>query len=178
MSATKNAERILGTPRLMLEPLRPSHAALLFEGLSDPRLYVYHAGRPQSAESLMLRFTQLATRRSPDGSETWLNWALRLKDGTYVGWVQATIVSETAIVGYDIFAEHWRNGYAREACVAMLGFLKKNCGVELARAIVDVENTASIKLLESLGFQRVWTGASEDMPGRLDHQYETSMVDQ
>jgi len=104
----------------------------------------------------------------------WLNWAVRRDDGTYVGWTQATIIGVGAIIGYDIFAEHRRNGYAREACVAMLAFLKDECGVGSARAIVDVENTASIKLLESLGFFRVLTGSSEDMPGRLDHRYEIS----
>jgi len=123
-------------------------------------------------ESLLLRFTQLAAGRSPDGSETWLNWAVRCNDGAYVGWVQATVVGETAIIGYDIFAEHWRKGYAREACTAMLASLQSDYRVKSARAIVDVENTASIGLLESLGFDRVWTGPSEDMPGRTDHKYE------
>ena len=168
-------ERLIRTRRLNLEPLFPAHAAALFEGLRDERLYRYHAGRPESLDSLTLRFTQLAARRSPDGSQTWLNWAVRREDGVYVGWVQASVAGEEAIIGYDIFADHWRHGYAREACAAMLEFLRKDCGVALASAIVDVENTGSVKLLEALGFTRVWTGASEDMAGRTDHKYQRNL---
>ena len=168
-----DTERLLRTSRLILEPLLPAHATALFSGLSDARLYRFHAGRPESIESLELRFIQLAARKSPDICEVWLNWAVRRSDGEYVGWLQTTIRGEVAIIGYDIFADHWRNGYAKEACTAMLRFLKSDCGVAMSRAIVDVENIASIKLLESLGFRKVWTGPSEDMPGRTDHRYES-----
>lgn len=175
MTDIADTERLVKTPRLLLEPLVPAHAPMLFDGLRDERLYQYHAGRPETLESLALRFTQLAARRSPDGCETWLNWAIRRNDGVYVGWVQASIAGDQAIIGYDIFAEHWRNGYAKEACAAVLACLKHNFGSRVVRAVVDIENTASIRLLESLGFTRVWTGPSEDLQGRTDHKFERSL---
>ena len=175
MSDVVDTERLLHTSRVVLEPLLPTHAAALFAGLSDARLYQYHAGRPQSLEALELRFTQLATRRSPDNSEVWLNWAIRRHDGVYVGWIQATVANDVAIVGYDIFPDHWRNGYATGACRAVIEVLKSEYHVSLVRAVVDVENIASIGLLKSLGFVKVWTGKSGDMPGRIDHLYEKRM---
>jgi [ribosomal protein S5]-alanine N-acetyltransferase len=172
VSAAADTERILETRRLVLEPLLPRHAPLLFVAMSDERLYRYHAGRPRSLEALQARFTQLASRGAPDRAEVWLNWAVRLKNSGYVGLVQATVHADQAIIGYDIFAEHWRHGYGKEACTALVKALYNDWAVKLLIAIVDVENVASIALLESLGFQRTWTGPSEDMPGRTDHRYE------
>lgn len=157
---------VLETPRLRLEPLEPRHAPLLFEQLQDHRLYKYYAGAPPSTvEELWERYAQLATRRSRDGSETWLNWAVRTRRGLYVGKLQATIAANgRATIGYDIFTPYQRRGYGKEALQAMLRFLI-DCGVRRCAAVVDVDNVASVRLLESLGFTRVWTGPSEDMPG-------------
>lgn len=64
--------------RLRLEPLSPDHAEVLFEGLRDRRLYSFIAEEPPaSADALRARYTKLATRRSPDGADRWLNWAIR-----------------------------------------------------------------------------------------------------
>ena len=140
---------VLNTKRLRLEPLDAAHAADLFEPLRDVRLYRYYAGQPpKTVEELRVRFTLLATRRSPDGSETWLNWVARLHDGEVVGRMQATIRSGYALIGYDVFVPHWRRGYGKEAVSAVLEFLEEQCEVKLVRAIVDSENEASIGLLE------------------------------
>lgn len=164
---------VLQTRRLRLEPLTAAHAPLLFEPLRDERLYRYEAFEPpRSLEELVARFTALEKRQSPDGSERWLNWVVCLLDGTVVGRMQATVRSDHTLVGYDIFVPYWRNGYGKEACAAMLDFLEGEGGIETFRAFVDTENVASIKLLEAVGFHRVWTGPSEDLPGRSDHRYE------
>jgi ribosomal-protein-alanine N-acetyltransferase len=168
-----DTDRILMTERLRLEPLVVAHAPFLFEPLRDERLYRYEAFEPPtSVAELEARYAMLETRRSPDGSEGWLNWVVRLHDGTFVGRVQATVRADHTIIGYDIFVPYWRNGYGKESCAAMLAFLERECAITVFRAFVDIENVASIALLESLGFERVWTGPSEDIPGRTDHRYE------
>jgi ribosomal-protein-alanine N-acetyltransferase len=168
-----DAERCLRTKRLVLEPLVVAHAPELFKPLRDERLYRYYAGQPpESIEELRVRFALLAKRQSPDGTEKWLNWVVRLRDGSIVGRMQATIRSNHTLIGYDIFVPYWRRGYGKEAVRAMLEFLEIECAVKVVRAIVDSENVASIRLLESLGFTRAWTGKSDDLPGRTDHCYE------
>jgi [ribosomal protein S5]-alanine N-acetyltransferase len=158
---------------MRLEPLIAAHAKDLFALLRDERLYRYEAAEPPaSIEELEVRCALLEKRRSPDGSEQWLNWVVRLHDGTVVGRMQATIRADHTLIGYDIFVPYWRNGYGKEACAAMLDFLEHESGVTTIRATVDTENVASIRLLESLGFARTWTGPSDDMPGHTDHQYE------
>jgi RimJ/RimL family protein N-acetyltransferase len=172
-----DSERVLKAERLQLEPLVAAHSRELFEPLRDTRLYRYYAGQPpESVEELQVRFALLAKRHSPDGTEKWLNWVVRLRDGAVVGRVQATIRSDHALIGYDIFVPHWRKGYGKEAVGTMLEFLERDCNVRVVHATVDSENLASIQLLKSLGFAQAWTGPSEDLPGRTDHRYERSLL--
>jgi len=166
-------ERALITERLVLEPLLPSHAPHFFAFLQDRRLYRYYAGRPPSSVAeLEQRYLIWAQRMSADRSQTWLNYALRDRKEGYVGCVQATVADSVATIGYDVFPAFWKRGYAGEACRDLIRALRAEHGVETVVAVVDVENAASIRLLERLGFSRVWTGPSDDMPGHQDHRYE------
>lgn len=165
--------RDLVTRRLVLEPLIAAHACLLFGYLQDRRLYRYYADEPPSTvEMLEHRYRGWETRKSPDRTQTWLNYAVRRTDGGYVGWIQATILGDAATIGYDIFPEFWRQGYATEACGELLRALREDHVVRTISATVDSGNAASIRLLEHLGFTRTWTGPSDDMPGHTDHRYE------
>jgi ribosomal-protein-alanine N-acetyltransferase len=87
----------------LLEPLLPEHAPLVFEGLADKCLYRFiPTDAPESTEELEARYRKLSSRRSPEGIEVWLNFAMRLREGTapaggarpettYVGTLQANI---------------------------------------------------------------------------------------
>jgi ribosomal-protein-alanine N-acetyltransferase len=163
----------LHTERLVLEPIGVRHARLLYEQLQDIRLYRYYGGAPpQSIEELERRYAAWSARKSPDGTQTWLNYAVRWKNGAYAAWVQATIADHHAVIGYDVFPEHWRKSVATEACRELVRNLREEHGVSIVAAVVDAENEASIRLLRRLGFGHVWSGPSADMPGRIDHRYE------
>jgi RimJ/RimL family protein N-acetyltransferase len=166
----------LVTERLVLEPLLPVHAALLCPALREPDLYTYIPQEPPaSVEALEARCRRLASRRSPDGAEVWLNWAARLAtaQGTpvYVGTFEATVYGDdSAALAYMIFGPYQRRGYAAEGCRAVLAYLAGAVGVRRAFAEIDTRNAASIALVESLGFARValrpnadfFKGASSD----------------
>jgi len=148
---------MLGTLRLTLEPIEPTHADALFDDLRDHRLYEFIDDEPpESVAGLRSRFAKLATRKSPDGVETWLNWAVRrVNDARYVGYVQATIgLNQPAQIAYVFFRKAWGNGYAREAVAGMLEHLRKSFGITVFRAHVDTRNLRSISLLEALSFER------------------------
>src|SRR5579872_4594279 len=60
----------IDTQRLILEPLVERHADVLFEGLSDARLYEFTDDKPPAnLSTLRARFHRLESRHSPDGSE-------------------------------------------------------------------------------------------------------------
>jgi RimJ/RimL family protein N-acetyltransferase len=156
---------MIRTARLALEPVRPHHAAAMFEGLLDIRAYRYMPDDPpESLAALQTRYEKLQSGTSPDGAEAWLNWMLRA--GTvYVGYVQATVITaeRAALIAYHIFPAYWRRGFGREATAAMLDHLAKTLRVVEARACIDTRNTASIGLVESLGFTLRDTIENADM---------------
>jgi len=159
----------LRTLRLRLEPLEERHAIVLFEGLRHPDLYEYIDERPpESLAALRERYRGLERRRSPDGLEAWLNWAIRLNaTGRYVGYVQATARrDDSAHLAYVLFRDDWGHGFAREAVSAVIDHLARQRGTTRFMATVDARNLRSIAVLEALAFQR-GVERDDDLPPRM-----------
>ena len=155
----------LVTLRLVLEPLVAAHAAAIFGPLGDERLYRFiPQNPPPSLAQLRARYDRLSSRRSPDGTEAWLNWVMRLSEtGEYAGTLEATIFADrTAFIAYTVFVPHQRRGYATEGVARILEHLVADHGVVLMIAEVDTRNAPSRALLERLGFQRVAEHRSAD----------------
>jgi [ribosomal protein S5]-alanine N-acetyltransferase len=183
LAGTPVEETTLETGRLVLEPLLPEHAPLLFEGLADERLHRFiPTDAPESAEALETRYRKLSSRRSPDGAEVWLNFAMRLREegtlpkASYVGMLEATVFpNRSAYIAYTVFVPFWRQGYAREGCARMLRHLLENYRVLVVVAEMDTRNAASVSLVEALGFERVGTTLGADhFKGSVsdEHRYE------
>lgn len=165
----------LETLRLLLEPVNAWHGEPLFAGMKDPLLYTYTSDEPPlSVSALSRRYESLEARRSPDGGQLWLNWAVLERAGGYAGLMQATVRGDgTSLVAWRIFTSHQRKGIAAEAAVAMLDHIAQ-IGCTIAIAYVDTRNTASSRLAEKLGFCRIATHAkTEKVRGRWvdDHEY-------
>jgi RimJ/RimL family protein N-acetyltransferase len=153
------------TERLRIEPLLRQHAALLYPVLQDDRIYTFIPQEPPgSVEELERRYERLEGRRSPDGLEAWLNWAVRfLSVPQYIGRLEATVRQDgTAVIAYEFCPEFWGKGYGTEACAWLVGELSANHGVSDVEAHVDTRNAASMRLLERLGFERVTHVANAD----------------
>jgi [ribosomal protein S5]-alanine N-acetyltransferase len=188
LAGTPVEETTLETGRLVLEPLLPEHSPLLFEGLADERLHRFiPTDAPASVEALERRYRKLSSRRSPDGSEVWLNFAMRLREGTtpedaavrqatYVGTLEATVFpNRSAYIAYTVFVPFWRQGYAREGSARMLRHLLEDYRVLVVVAEMDTRNAASVSLAEALGFERVGTTLGADhFKGSVsdEHRYE------
>jgi [ribosomal protein S5]-alanine N-acetyltransferase len=178
LADTPKEEKALETERLLLEPLLPEHATLLFESLADECLYRFiPQDAPESVEALEARYRKLSSRRSPDGSEVWLNFAMRLRErATYLGTLEVTVFADrSAYLAYTVFVPFWRRGYAREGCARVLRHLVEDHGVRIVTAEMDTRNAASAALAESLGFERVGTtlGADHFKDSVSDeHRYE------
>ena len=142
------------TPTLTLEPLLASHAEAMFEVLSDKAIYQYlDYPPPVSVEYLFGVYSRLEARRSPDGSDAWLNWVIRPRDQPLAGYVQATVAPDrSAYVAYVLASKYWGRGYAQCAMQAMHEHLVSTYNVNRCLATVEAENQRSIRLLERLGF--------------------------
>jgi ribosomal-protein-alanine N-acetyltransferase len=153
--------RPIVTPRLALEPLAPHHAAAMFAGMSDARLFAWlDDAPPATAAALESRYRRI-TADGAGAPDRWLNWVMRLRKGDVcAGLVEVTLRPDgVAYMAYFTFTAFMRRGLAREACAAVLGALRDDFGGREAIATMDVRNVASWRLVESLGFVR--DGATE-----------------
>lgn len=181
-AAAPDPEALLFTERLRLEPVRVAHAAELFPLLSDARLYAFiPQDPPADVAALERRYARLERRASDDGTQRWLNWALRATDlagAPLVGTAQATVLPPEgtqparALLAYDLGHAHQGRGYATEACRRVLSLLFDGYAVQRVIAECDTLNAPSIRLLERLGFAR--TGVTKDadhFKGRTSDEY-------
>ncbi len=149
-----SAMRSIESELLTLEPQVAAHADEMFEVLGDPAIYRYENEPPVSREWLRTRFTRLESRRSGNGSEQWLNWVIRLRDGTLAGYVQATVrPDESAAVAYVLASPYWGKGIGSAAVRAMIGELHARYGVKVLDATLKRTNLPSQRLLERMGFE-------------------------
>jgi ribosomal-protein-alanine N-acetyltransferase len=150
--------KLLETDRITLEPLTAAHATELFPLLADRQIYRFIADEPPvSVAALAERYQRLESRHSPDGSQQWLNWAIRRGDDRQcVGYLQATIYpGGTADFAFVLGSSFWGLGLAKEASIPALQMLFAECGVTFVFATADRRNLRSSGLLARLGFVRV-----------------------
>ncbi len=176
-------ETRLKTSRLLLEPLVASHAVHIYRQLQDERLYQFIPQEPPTSLQLLeTRYSALSSRLSPDRQQAWLNWAVSLRAGRYIGTLEATVyanrtaaIAQGAVakpIAYMIFPSFWRQGYAKEGCLQLLNHLFNDYQVNLVAAEIDTRNVASIELIKSLGFKRVSTKENADFfKGCVSHEY-------
>ena len=141
---------ILVTARLTLRPLVESDADALYPTLADPELMRWWSRPPLG--SLDETRAYLST---PHGSE-WRWWAItRTGEDRAVGWVSAGEKRQGGVteIGYILAVEAQGQGIAREAVIAVIDRLFAE-GQRRVFADTDPDNTASNRLLETLGFRR------------------------
>lgn len=146
----------LNSQRLRLLPTAPDHALEMFEVLSDPQIYLYIEDEPPCCiETLAQRYANAAPRCSPDGRQGWFEWVV-LRDSQPLGYVQATVYPERdeTELAYVFGSQFWGQGYAQEACQAVITHLR-GLGPQVLSIRVDTQNLASQRLAERLGFDRV-----------------------
>jgi RimJ/RimL family protein N-acetyltransferase len=146
----------LTTRRLHLVPLTVDAAGEMATVLADPRLYRFTGGSPLGADDLRERYERQVAGRSPDGTEAWFNWIIRLTaTDRAVGYVQASVACQPgagADVAWVVAVAHQGQGIATEAVSAMVGWFQRTAGLNRFRASIHSENLPSIRLAERLGF--------------------------
>lgn len=153
--------RTLHTARCTLEPQVEAHAPEMFVVLCDPAIYEFENVPPPSVERLALGYRKKEARVSPDGSQQWLNWVVRLPSGELAGYVQATVLpSGASYVAYEFASKHWRQGIGSASVQAMLDELAQAYGVHLFVAVLKSANHRSTGLLQHLGFT---PGTAQDL---------------
>lgn len=81
-----------------------------------------------------------------------------LKNGTYIGYVQAVPLEDGYEIGYHIGAAYTKQGYATEAVKAFLPVIMEQLHITEMIGVWLAENKASAKVMERCGFMKNFEG--------------------
>ena len=168
-----NLEEIgpLVTERLTLRPAEIRDAAAIHRFRGDPAATRYLSHGPLTVEANLERLEEVVALRAASTCQ-WFNygWAITLRtSGEVVGdartWNSTVLDTagvlspgkhpfQHAALGYVLHPDHHHHGYGREAAAALVNWLFAERGISTVVARAYEPNTASIKLLRSLGFKQ------------------------
>ncbi|GAA3794448.1 GNAT family N-acetyltransferase [Streptomyces chiangmaiensis] len=141
----------ISTRRLDLLPLLVEHAEEMAAVLSDPALYTFTGGTPDTPQALRSRYERM-TAGSPDPAVSWLNWVIRLRDeGRLTGTVQATVSpSAVAEIAWVVGTPWQGRGIATEAARGLVDWLSRQ-PVHTVIAHIHPEHRASAAVATAAG---------------------------
>lgn len=147
---------MLDGERIRLRKLTEEDTADMHALYSDDVAMAYW-GTPATRTIEATRQLVLLDIRAVDNGSA-MFWAIEWKaTGTVIGkctlW-QYNENNQRAEVGYILNRQYWRQGLMTEALAAMIDYAFSGLGLHRLEADTDSNNTASLALLEKLGFQR------------------------
>ncbi len=142
------------TPLLMIEPLQQRDLAAFVEYRQDPEIARFQSWDTNYSNQQALDLVEGQIGVVFPDLDQWLQLAIRLKGNEkLVGDLAIHNLGEAKVeIGFTISKAFQRRGIAREAVAALIDVLEREFGTRELIATPDSRNTASIKLLESLGF--------------------------
>ena len=146
------------TERLIITEFDPSMAESVRNGSldEDNRRFVPDEVFETVAEAAETIDFLMRCYESGDGP---LVYPALLRDGTYVGYVQAVPMADGAWeIGYHITGEYTGRGYATEAVRAFLPVILPQLGLTRMAGICLAENLASVNVMERCGFIKEFEG--------------------
>jgi ribosomal-protein-alanine N-acetyltransferase len=167
----------LTTPRLLLREFAPGDAPAVFEILRRPEVNQWLAADPlQSLDEVQAR---LRSRMGLFKDGMGFRWAIALCEQPEqvigsCGFFSVRRGTQTVECSYELHPAHWGNGIMGEALKAMFAFCFASHNplpVHRIEALVAPGNTASIRVLEKLGFTcegrcrefGFWKGSYQDV---------------
>jgi RimJ/RimL family protein N-acetyltransferase len=148
----------LETDRLLLRSFRITDLEDFHAYRSDPRVAQYQGWDVPYKLETAQAFIDEMVRAQPGTPGKWFQAAIELKSSkTLLGDCAFHIVANDtrqAYIGFTLAVAYWRKGYAEEACRRLLEYLFGELNLHRVVAECDVDNIASLKLLEQLGFRR------------------------
>ena len=148
--------RILKTDDLQLRPSNPTDAEGMFAMLSDPQSMKYWSDQPIPDLDAASRVLNEDLESDAKGNS--MCWAITFNgQDKMIGkciLFQFSRDKHRAEIGYILNREYWRQGLTYQALGAVIDFAFNTLKLHRIEADVDTQNTASIGLLEKLGFKR------------------------
>jgi RimJ/RimL family protein N-acetyltransferase len=147
----------LTTERLIIEPMAMKHWETYAEMWADPRMTKFISGEPRSRDVSWTKFSASAGLWPLLG---YGYWAFADRESKALLGVGGLSQWERGMPGLDGFVEAgwgfapqvWGKGYATEAMEAVLAWADCELDEPEIRCIIDIDNVASMRVGEKLGF--------------------------
>lgn len=146
----------LDTSRLLLRPLDADDLDFVFRHFSDPEVNRYLLDEePLATREQAQAIIDFYLAPGPKSYNRWL--IVRKLDQSPIGtcgfhrWQQA---HRRAEIGFDLAPSAWKQGVMTEALNAVLPYGFEHMQLNRIEALAYPDNSASIRLLERLGFQK------------------------
>jgi RimJ/RimL family protein N-acetyltransferase len=153
-----NWERLptINTPRLTLRSISADDVDAFYTVYSNPEVMRYWSTPPlPNRDAARDAITEI---HEGFGRRELLKWGIALNlDDTLIGTVtlfHPDFTHRRVEIGYALGRAYWGKGYMQETLNAVLNFAFDELDLHRIEADVDPRNTASIRTLERLGFQR------------------------
>lgn len=144
-----------GTARLVARIPRVEDAPAVFAAYaSDPEVTRYLSWRAYDrVEPLAAFLREIAAHWEKGAGE--FAWLLCLKGtDTPIGSIGVTFDGDKALFGYVLGKKFWGHGFAAEALTHLVGWSLGQPAIWRAWAFCDVENPASVRVMEKAGMMR------------------------
>ncbi len=142
------------TDRLILRRSRREDASVIYERYhQDPRVAHYLTWRPSATIEQTYAFLERCEARWDVGDS--FPWMVTLTgDDNPIGMIEMRISRHGAELGYVLARAYWNKGYMTEAIKAVTAWAMVQPDIYRVWAVCDIENTASVRVLEKAGFRR------------------------
>lgn len=137
----------------------------------------------ESADVLRMRLVDI--NADPDFQPWSLRAIMRLSDRELVGHIGfhsrpgaaylKDLSPQGVEFGYTVFPPYRRQGYAREASLALMVWARRRHGISHFVVSISPQNQASLALARQLGFRQI--GSHIDETDGLEHIYQLTMGD-
>ena len=147
---------VITSERVVLRWISEDDIDGLYEVFSDPQVMRYWSSGPLPNREAAAELQ----REIAAGNEnnTMFKWGLALRESNSVigttTLFNLNLDNGRAEIGYAMARAHWGKGYMNEALRALVSHAFDVMNLRRLEADVDPRNTASIRTLERLGFQR------------------------
>ena len=155
-----DARGVIETARLRLEPWDDSHFERFARFMRDPAVIRYIRAEPLDRES--------ALEQHEHSLEEWEIYGfgkraiIEADTDRWLGFVELSLVGpgkgsrdDDVEIGYFVRPDRWRQGIATEAALATRDEAFDRCGIQELIGRCRVENVASARVLEKVGFERL-----------------------
>jgi len=161
-------EVFIETERLIIRPILAGDDEAMFRMDSDPDVMKYIGRAPVTdieETREIIRFVQQQYEDHGIG-----RWAMAHKNtNEFIGWTGYKFMTNKVNghtgfydFGYRLQQAHWGKGYATEAAIASLQYGIEKLGYKDIYAMTDINNAASRRILEKIGFKLVEIFAYDD----------------